>query len=126
MEDLLQHIRKWFFQKHEHLIALASTDSRIEGWFKAELLVLLKRLVKQGHLDGFKREAKVTSPKDGKRKQVDFRICIRGKEHLCELKALCISQAAKTPRNLQFYFRDDHVGLIKDFRKLDELSDRNK
>lgn len=45
---------------------------------------------------------------------------------LCELKALCISQAAGTPRNLQFYFRDDHVGLIKDFRKLDQLEGKNK
>lgn len=77
-------------------------------------------------IEKFEREANVSSPKDRKRKQVDFRVYLQGQEHLCELKASCISQAAETPRNLQFYSPDDHVGLIKDFKKLDESRNPNK
>jgi len=40
MEVLLPHISRWFLDKHEHFTAFAQADSRIEGWFKAELLVL--------------------------------------------------------------------------------------
>lgn len=51
-------------------MTLAQADSRIEGWSKAELLVLLNRLVAQGLVESFEREANIPSPKDGKRKQV--------------------------------------------------------
>lgn len=126
VEVLLPYISKWFLDKQEHFTAFAQADSRIEGWFKAELLVLFNRLVANQVLEKFEREANIPSPKDGKRKQVDFRLHIQGQEHLCELKALCISQAAGTSRNLRFYFRDNHVGLVKDFKKLDEIASRNK
>lgn len=126
MNTLLPYIQDWFLRKEEYFTAFSSADSRIEGWFKAELLVVFNRLMKQGRLDEYEREANITSPKDKKRKQVDFRFRLQGEDHLCELKALCISQAAGTPRNLHFYFRDDHVGLIKDFKKLDELPSKNK
>lgn len=126
IKDLLPHIQKWFLQKEEYFAVFSAADSRIEGWFKAELLVLLNRLVMQGHLDGFEREVNITSPKDSKRKQVDFQLRLQGENHLCELKAVCISQAVGTPRNLHFYFRDDDLGLMKDFKKLDELTRRNK
>lgn len=65
-------------------------------------------------------------PDTGRRTQVDFRFTIEEIVDLCELKALCISQGAGTPRNLKFYSRDDHVGLLKDFRKLDSLQGTNK
>jgi hypothetical protein len=126
MEVLLPHISRWFLEKQEHFAVFAQADSRIEGWFKAELLVLFNRLVASQVLEKFEREASIISPKDGKRKQVDFRLQVQGQTHLCELKALCISQAAGTPRNLHFYFRDDHVGLVKDFKKLDEIAGANK
>ncbi len=126
MEILIPHISGWFRDKQEHFTAFAQADTRVEGWFKAELLVLFNRLVADRVIESFEREANIPSPTDGKRKQVDFRLHIQGQEHLCELKALCISQAAGTPRNLHFYFRDDHVGLIKDFKKLDEIAHPNK
>jgi hypothetical protein len=126
MNVILPYIKEWFLQKEEHFVAFSEADSRVEGWFKAELLVLLSRLVRQGHLDGFERETKIISPKDTRRKQIDFRVRIQGEIHLCELKAICISQAAGTPRNLHFYFRDDNVGIIKDFKKLYELPGQNK
>lgn len=126
MEVLFPHISKWFLDKQEHFAAFAQADSRVESWFKAELIVLFNRLVASRVIEKFEREANVASPKDGKRKQVDFRLQIQGQEHLCELKALSISQAAGTPRNLHFYFRDNDVGLIKDFKKLDELANPNK
>jgi hypothetical protein len=118
MNTLLPHIQDWFLQKEEHFVAFANADSRIEGWFKAEMFVLLNRLQQQGQLGEFEREANMTSPRDKMRKQVDFRFHFEGENHLCELKALCISQAAGTPRNLNFYFRD--------FKKLDELTTVNK
>ena len=115
MQVLLPHISKWFLDKREHFTVFAQMDSRIEGWFKAELLVLFNRLLANEVIEKFDREANVLSPKDGRRKRVDFRLHIQGQDHACELKALCISQAAGSPRNLCFYFRDNHVGLIKDF-----------
>jgi hypothetical protein len=124
-KSFLPYIRDWFLSKREHFTSFSTADSRIEGWFKAELLVLFNKLAQEGRLK-YEREANITSPKDGKRKQVDFRFKIDGEDHRCELKALCISQAAGTPRNLHFYFRDDHMSLIKDFKKLDELPYKNK
>jgi hypothetical protein len=126
MKNLLPHFRDWFLQKEEYFAVFSDSDSRVEGWFKAEMLVVLNRLRKQGQLGEFEREAKIILGMDRKRKQVDFTINFEGENHLCEIKALCISQAAGTPRNLNFYFRDDNVGLIKDFKKLDELTSTNK
>jgi len=126
MEEIIPQIASWFLNKQEHFVAFAQADSRIEGWFKAELIVLFNHLVEEKVIEQFEREANIASPIDGKRNQVDFKVSIHGQEHLCELKALCISQAAGTPRNLHFYFRDDHLGLIKDFKKLDEITHHNK
>lgn len=126
MDALVKDIRDWFNTKREYLAAFACTDSRVEGWFKGELLVLFDRLRLEGRLAEFKREANIPVLGTGRRTQVDFRLSIENAVHLCELKALCISRAASTPRNLKFYFRDDHVGLLKDFRKLDSLQEANK
>lgn len=126
MHTLLPYIRDWFLAKEEYFIAFANADSRLEGWFKAEMIVLLNRLKEQGHIDAFEREYNIPTPQGPKqRRQIDFRVHIGEQRHLCELKALCISQAAGTPRDLDFYFRDNHVGLVKDFKKLDELSGKD-
>ena len=126
MYILLSHIQDWFLQKEEHFVAFANADSRIESWLKGEMFVLLNRLQQQGLLGGFEREFGMISQTGNKRYKIDFRFNLEGQDHLCELKALCISQAAGTPRNLNFYFHDDNVGLIKDFKKLDELTGINK
>lgn len=126
MKHLLPQIREWFEPKTEHLLVFARADCRLEGWFKGELLVLFSRLQREHRISAFEREANVPVIATGKRTQVDFRIDLNGDEHLCEIKALCISQAGGTPRNLQFYCRDDQLGLIKDFRKLDQLQGKNK
>lgn len=118
MERLLTEIEQWFAARSEHLAVFAEADCRLEGWFKGELLVLLSRLQRSGAISGFERELNLPLAEPGKRFQIDFKILVGTEEHLCELKALCISQAAGTPRNLRFYFRDDHVGLIRDMRKL--------
>ncbi len=123
---LYREIRSWFLIRREYLVAFADADSRLEGWFKAELLLLLGKMKKQGRLDGFEREVNPIPPGQGRRKQVDFQIEVRGTEHLCELKALCISQAGGTPRDLNFYFRNDYLGLLTDFRKLDTLQATHK
>lgn len=126
MEVLLPAVQDWFAEKREHLSVFASKDSRLEGWFKGELLVLLERLHQQGMISGFEREFKIPLEAPGKRFQVDFKIQLADVDHLCELKALCISQASGTPRDLKFYFRGDRVGLIEDMKKLNRLPSRNK
>lgn len=124
MQIVLRYIEDWFLEKKDYFKVFAEADTRLEGWFKAELILLLNDLLKHKVIDEFKREWNVSTPAG--RKQIDFCLYIRGELHYCELKAMCISQAAGTPRNLQFYFRDDNVGLIKDFKKLDAISGDNK
>jgi len=124
METILEPIKNWFLNKRDYFITFAKADSRLESWFKAELILLLPKLVESGLLEDFGRECKVST--SAGRKQVDFSLTVRGELHYCELKAMCISQAAGTPRNLGFYFRDDNVGLIKDFKKLDTIPGCNK
>lgn len=124
MEALIPFILDWFKDRQDHLQVFAQTDCRLEGWFKGELLVLFSRLVKDGVLAGFEREAKVATR--GGRLQIDFRLQLGDQIHLCEVKALCISQAAGTPRNLNFYFRDDKLGVFSDFRKLNSIETMNK
>ena len=51
----------------------AQADSRVEGWFKAEVLVLFSCLVEEQVTEQFEQEANVVYPKDGKRRQIDFR-----------------------------------------------------
>jgi len=126
MQTLLPDIQSWFSTKQAYFKVFADVDSRLEGWFKAEMLVLLTSLKAKATISDFRREAKAICAASTKRKQVDFEIQIDQDDHYCELKACCISQAAGTPRDLAFYFRDDHVGLIKDFRKLDNLNLLNK
>lgn len=124
MEAILGSIKEWFLSKRNYFIAFAQADSRLEGWFKAELLLLLPKLRQKRLLDRFDREYNINTPFG--RKRIDFRLLAQGEINYCEVKALCISQAAGTPRNLAFYLRDDHLGLIKDFKKLDTVPGGNK
>lgn len=126
MESLIPFINEWFLNKSEYLLTFAQKDSRLEGWFKGELFVLFEKLSAMGIIDKFEREVKIHSMIDDRRKQIDFILHIGGQQNLCEIKALCISQSAGTPRDLNFYFRDDHVGLIKDFKKLEEFNNPYK
>ena len=125
MEAVLKSIRDYFLDKEKYFIVFAKVDTRIEGWFKAELILFLNELQEKGCIENFKREAKNQSRAG--RKKIDFHLWLNGERHLCELKALCISQNAGTPSNLNFYFKDDTVGIINDFKKLDSLPDeKNK
>lgn len=124
MEKLLQYINKWFINKEEYLRYFIKVDTRLEGWFKGELILLLNKLKKTGVIDDFFIEKKFYVGRQ--RKQVDFYILINNVDHILEMKALCISQARGTPRNLKFYFRNDNVGLIKDFKKLNAINHQNK
>ena len=117
MDKVLKEIDKWFLSKSLEIEVFASHDTRLEGWFKGEMLVLLHRLKVDNLINVFEREFSFYH--NGKRHQVDFRLQLGSTYHLVELKAPCISQARGTPRNLNFYFREDNVGLLKDFRKLD-------
>jgi hypothetical protein len=132
MDRIIAHINDWFQSKKTHFTIFAEHDSRLEGWFKAELLVLLEDLKKQGIVTGFKREVK-TYLQSKARRQVDFSLTfeeistndVADVRQWCELKALCISRK-NTNRGISFYFRDDKLGLPGDFRKLNELPQRHK
>lgn len=121
MKQLVVEINNHFAKKSDYFRIFAKLDSRVESWFKAEMFVLLERLVEESEILLFKREFKIPLT-DGKRFSIDFKIDKDNKlTKLIELKALCISQSAGTPRNLNFYFGDDHVGLIQDFRKMNKV-----
>jgi hypothetical protein len=116
---VIPEVQQWFIAKEEYIRCFATWDTRVEGWFKGELLMLLDGLKRRGLIGSFEREKKVQRPTG--RVQVDFAVEVGGETHLCEIKALCISQALGTPRNLSFYLREDKVGLVQDLRKLDAL-----
>ncbi len=125
MESILGNIKEWFLGR-EHVIRIfAEHDSRVEGWFKGEMLGCLDGLYRRHMVDEFEREFTVGEKGWGKMHQqkIDFRIRIQQEDYLCELKAMCISQTYGTGRNLDFYFRENSsVGLWKDFRKLEALN----
>lgn len=112
MEILLPNLQSWFEQKREYFAVFTQHDSRVEGWFKGELLLFLKQQ------EGVNYQCEIHAPHSKKR--VDFQIIFENQVHWVELKALTIGQA-KGQRDLAFYFRDNDKGLIKDFRKLDRL-----
>ena len=124
MDRVLSEIDRWFLAKKNEVEVFARNDSRIEGWFKGEMLILLDGLRKKGAVAQYSREANLYS--GTKRHQVDFELKIGDAKHLVELKAPCISQAQGTPRNLNFYFSDDNMGLFKDMRKLDTIDGLNR
>jgi hypothetical protein len=119
MIKILPYINAWFFAKQSYLEAFSKNDSRLEGWFKGELFLLFDILKQQNVIIEFEREFKYTVDKTTR---IDFRLNLNNSENFLELKSLCISQSKGTPRNLQFYFREDHVGLIKDFRKFELMN----
>lgn len=125
MESIIGNVKEWFLPRKEYFETFIKNDTRVESWFKAELLVLLSRLVKERIIDSFEREPSLYDKSD-RRSQIDFSVTVRGVENYLELKALCTSQAKGTPRNLSFYFRDDNVVLVKDFKKLSTIDVTNK
>jgi hypothetical protein len=120
---LLPIMRDWFGRKRPYVECFARWDTRVEGWFKGEMLMLLEKMKQRRVIGSLERERLVHTPEG--RLQIDFVIGMDDSEHLCEVKVLCTSQALRTPRNLRFYFREDGVGLIKDLRKLDSLESEN-
>ena len=123
MEHLLPQISEWFLRKEKWLRVFAQKDSRVEGWFKGEMLVCLQQLQDEGHIEQFEREFTIGAKDWGKSGQlrIDFRIRKAGLDNLCEVKAVCISEAL-TARDLDFYFRPKgNRGITKDFLKLGNL-----
>ncbi|OXB20231.1 hypothetical protein B0A80_19230 [Flavobacterium tructae] len=117
MSDIINH----FESKSNYFELFAKVDSRVEGWFKAEMIFILEELCSKEKIIDYKREFLIKKA-DGKGHNIDFEVTLKSKKKiLLELKALVISQSAKTPRNLNFYFGNNHVGLFKDFRKLDSI-----
>ena len=124
MESIIADLRSWFLRREAALRIFAEHDSRVEGWFKGEMLLSMDWLRREHRIESFEREFTLGDKGWGKKNQrkVDFRVQIQGKHYLCELKAVCTSQAYGTGRDIDFYFRPhSKVGLWKDFRKLESL-----
>ena len=123
MVTLLPHINKHFFNKEAYFKLFAQADTRVESWFKGELIFLFEKLKGDNVINGYNRETSLRV--NNIRKQIDFKINLGGQDHYIELKAPCISKSS-TNRDLKFYFRDNEIGLIKDFNKLSLFSAVNK
>jgi len=123
---LINTLDKHFKGKDKYFELFSNNDTRIEGWFKAEILISLNELKDNHYISEFKLEHLIKN-KDGKRKSIDFFIKFNNNvSFLIEVKATVISRYT-TSRNLNYYFREDHVGILKDFYKLNSiLSDANK
>jgi len=119
LEAIIKRIRESFLSRGNYFTAFANADSRLEGWFKAETIVLLDMLKQEGLLDNFRCEYSISTSSG--RKQIDFGLVFQDKPHLLELKAICISKIS-TQRGLRFYFHENNVGIIKDFKKLDSIT----
>lgn len=118
---LEKELNEWFIPKKEYMEAFADADSRVESWFKGESIVLFQRLKDQQKINHYHREHPVFNSREKKNNKADFILDINGHEILVEYKALCISQADNTPRNLNFYFQDNDVGMVKDFTKFETV-----
>lgn len=115
MERILPRIREHFLAKSEELNAFARQGTRVEGWFKGEMIVLLDRLKTQRLVDDFDREPCLYPP--NRKLQVDFRVTLAGALQLVQIRSLCITR----PRKLRSYFREDSDGLPKDMWQLSEF-----
>jgi hypothetical protein len=124
MLEITHNIRNLFSANQDRITTFSEYDVRVESWFKGELLYLLHQLKDERIINDFQREVPVNPARS--RRRVDFEIRVGKRTHLCELKSMCISQKQQTPRNLNYYFRDDKNGIIKDFRKLEAINGRNR
>jgi ribosomal protein S8 len=119
MIDILPYIDFWFLNKKCAIEYFSKYDSRVEGWFKGELIQLFEHLVLLRKIDGFRVEESMC------KKNIDFCVDVDNIQNFIELKACSISTSS-TKRNLKFYFRNNDKGLIKDFKKLDSMTIDNK
>jgi hypothetical protein len=55
VHEIMPKVEQWFLARAEYFQVFAAADSRLESWFKAELLVLFNRLAKEGAIDSFER-----------------------------------------------------------------------
>jgi hypothetical protein len=108
MKDVLAKIHAHFDQKKDRFPVFAHNNTRVEGWFKGELLCLFTEL----DLHHFETEKKFCRPEWKRPRRVDFALTKDkdGEEHLIELKALMLSSEEDDPRkSLSFYFNKDFI-----------------
>ncbi|GAA4316763.1 hypothetical protein [Flaviaesturariibacter amylovorans] len=113
MKQVLSQLEKWFNEKNFYFLIFSATDTRLEGWFKGEMLVLFAFMKHSKIIADFEVEHSLMT---GER--VDFKLILpSGEIVFLELKALSISKL-KGSRGLSFYMSDSH--LFNDFRKLEK------
>ena len=120
MEEIMEYIKNHFYGKKDYFKVFIDNDSRVEGWFKGELIYIFTKLEKTNIIDKFICEKKVEVSDQKKRKQIDFYIKKGNDKILLEIKSLSISER-KTKRNLNFYFRNDNIGILNDVNKLESI-----
>lgn len=117
MKGLLQEFKNHFDQLQDRMVSVCQHGVQTEGWFKAELLTLLDKFVKQKRIRGVDREVTCANGK------IDLRIDTEFETNFIELKHWLIGKQKDYKYNPIFYFGDKSLGVFKDVEKLLSLPD---
>jgi hypothetical protein len=116
LPGLIAELDQEFKQRLEHFEAYTAEGVQVEGWFKGEILVILRRLTDRGVITGFAREHPATT---GGRKKIDFIVDAGGQEVAIELKAwLDGFQKGARWRTHHYCTADPVIGIGPDLEKL--------
>lgn len=122
MMKLIPEINAHFNSLKESLDCMQNLGFQSEGWFKVELLTLLRRLEQEQRLTNLDREIALSSPSiqiEGVRKRIDIGMHIEGQRHWVELKQWLIGVQGNYTYTPAFYLSDpSSTGIIQDLEKL--------
>ena len=112
MKRLLPYLRSHFDALESRMVCFCEQGVQLEGWFKGELLFLLRQLAKDQIVRSFDREV----PYFGKK--IDLQIESE-RRNWVELKYWLIGRQKQSSWGPSNYFRDtSSVGIVGDVRKL--------
>ena len=113
MLPLLPPLREHFDSLEDRLVLFARQGIQVEGWFKAETLLVLSRLLSEGTIEALDREVRFPEGR------VDITFTYRGQLHLVEIKHWLVGHQREYEYDTDFYFTDrTSVGILPDVSKL--------
>jgi hypothetical protein len=122
MMQLIPEINAHFNGLKERLECMETLGFQGEGWFKVELLTLLRRLKQEQKISHFDREIPlelVSLQGNTIRKRIDLVIDKDGQRHWIEIKQWLIGAQHRVSYSPTSYFNDPtSVGIIQDVEKL--------
>lgn len=109
MERLVPALKDHFDSLQDRLRCFYELQMQAEGWFKGELLFVLRTV----HIAPFDREARL------ERGRVDLTVTLDGATHYVELKHWHIGRQGDAVYSPRFYLLgDEYVGIVRDLKKL--------